>query len=202
VYAEGLDVADAEDTIHRIQAFAGRVPIDLAIVGAGVTSNIGPDGEGESWEDVRGLMAVNLLGALATVAGVLPLMRQRRSGQIALISSLSAYYGLPVTPSYCASKAALKAYGEALRGWLAPEGIAVNVVLPGFVASAMSDRFPARKPFLMSAERAAHIIVVALERNQARIGFPWPLSWGMWWLGVVPPRAAQFILQTLGYGAR
>ena len=40
-----------------------------------------------------------------------------------LISSLAGYFGLPVTPSYCASKAAVKAYGEALRGWLAPDAL-------------------------------------------------------------------------------
>jgi NAD(P)-dependent dehydrogenase (short-subunit alcohol dehydrogenase family) len=72
----------------------------------------------------------------------------------ALISSLAAYYGLPRTPAYCASKAALKVYGEALRAQLAPLGIAVNVILPGYVDTPMIHSLKGPKPLTMSAERA------------------------------------------------
>jgi short-subunit dehydrogenase len=126
-------------------------------------------------------------------------MRRRRTGQIALVSSLAAYVGMPVTPVYCASKAALKAYGEALRGWLAPQGVAVNVVLPGFVRTAMSDRFTAAKPWMMSPEEAALRIRRGLERNHARIAFPRPLAWGMWALSVLPMGMSQRILRSFGY---
>ena len=80
---------------------------------------IGAGEEAESWDAARTVLAVNIDGALATVAGVLPAMRRRASGQIALMSSLAAYFGLPQAPTYSASKAALRAYGEALRAWLA-----------------------------------------------------------------------------------
>src|SRR6266403_1140117 len=139
-------------------------------------------------------------GAAATIAGVLPEMRRRGAGQIALVSSLEAYIGMPVTPVYSASKAALKAYGEALRGWLAPQGIRVNVVLPGFVRTPMSDRYTAAKPWMMSPERAASLIRRGLERNRARTAFPRLLAWGMWWLSVLPPGVSQRILRALGYG--
>ncbi len=71
------------------------------------------------------------------------------------MSSLSAYYRLPITPTYCASKAALKAYGEALRGRLAPQGIAVSVVLSGFVRTSMMERFPRATPGALTAAAAA-----------------------------------------------
>jgi short-subunit dehydrogenase len=200
VRTEVLDLAQPAAVLPWLRALTSEVPVDLAIVNAGVTSSIDADSREESWERVRNVMAVNLDAALATVAGVLPQMRRRGSGQIALISSLSAYYGLPLTPAYCASKAALKAYGEALRGALAGEGIAVNVVLPGFVESAMSEVFRGPKPFLMPAERAARIIRRGLARNRARIAFPFPLSWGMWWLAVLPPAVSGRILRALGYG--
>ena len=167
---------------------------------AGVTSSVGRGGEGESWQRIRNVIAVNLDAALATVAAVLPPMRERRAGQIALVSSLSAYRGLPLTPAYCASKAALKSYAEALRGPLAADGVAVNLVLPGFVASAMSDAFAGPKPLLMSPDRAARIIRRGLARNRSRIAFPIPLSWGMWWLALMPPALSGRILRALGYG--
>lgn len=175
-------------------------PLDLVLVNAGTTSNIGDQAEGESWPTIARTVDVNLYAAMATVAGVLPPMRERGTGQIALVSSLSAWYGLPRTPSYCAAKAGLKAYGESLRGWLAAEGIAVNVILPGFVATAMSERFPGPRPFMLSPQRAARRIARGLHRNHARISFPLPLSLAMWGLAVLPSRLSQRLLEWTGFG--
>jgi short-subunit dehydrogenase len=179
-----------------------RQPIDLAIVNAGVTSSVDVASGLEDWVAVQDVMDVNLNAALATVHVLAQAMRQRGCGQIALISSLSAYFGLPVTPSYCASKAALKAYGESLRGSLAGFGIAVNVVLPGFVETDMSARFPGPKPFQQSPDTAAAVVRRGLARNRARIAFPAPLSWGMWWLSVLPPGVSLGILKRLGFCGR
>lgn len=181
---------------------AALPPMDLVVVNAGITSSIGPQGEAEPWSRIAELLDINLYAALATVDAALPAMRERGRGQIALISSLAAWYGMPVTPAYCASKAGLKAYGEALRGWLAADGVAVSVVLPGFVASDMSARFPAPKPFLWPAEKAARTIARGLARDRARIAFPLPLSIGMWGLSVLPAGLSQRILGWLGYGRR
>jgi short-subunit dehydrogenase len=127
-------------------------------------------------------------------------MRRRGAGQIAIVSSLAAYFGLPITPIYCASKAAMKGYGEALRGWLAPQGIAVNVVMPGFVRTPMSERFPGPKPWLMSPERAATLIRCGLQRNRARIAFPRTLAFGMWCLSVLPAALSQWMVRVAGFG--
>ena len=172
---------------------------DLVIVNAAININGGEASEGENWPEIETLLEVNIRAALATVNGVLPSMRQRGHGQIALMSSLAAYHGLPMTPSYCASKAALKAYGEGLRSWLAHEGIKVNVVMPGYVESAMCDDMPGPKPFLWQPDRAAQAIKRGLAANQARISFPFPLNLGTWFLAVLPAGLSQRLLRLFGY---
>lgn len=191
-----FDLRDVEGFRARLREFALSTPIDLAIVNAGVSR--ADTGSEESWDDIQLMLDVNLRASLATVAALLPPMRLRRSGQIALIASLAAWHGLPLTPAYCASKAALKTYGEALRGSLAPHGIAVNVVLPGFVKTAMSDAIPGPKPFMISADDAARRIRLGLSRNSARISFPQPLAFGGWLLSALPASWSQAIVRRTG----
>jgi short-subunit dehydrogenase len=195
-----LDMRNLKELAAWLHMICEQEKVDLVIVNAGVNTNIGPQGAGERWEDVQALIEVNVLAAMATVDAVLPSMRARGEGQIALISSLAAYFGLPVTPSYCASKAALKVYGEALRGWLGSEGVRVNVVMPGYVESQMCRDMPGPKPFLWSAKKAALTIKRGLERNQPRISFPFPLNLGTWFLSVLPASISEWILQRLNYG--
>jgi short-subunit dehydrogenase len=194
-----LDMRDLDGLRRWVSQLAHEMLPDLVIANAGMNLDIGPDGEGERWEDIEALLEVNVRAVIALVEAVLPAMRVRKSGQIALMSSLAGYFGLPVTPSYCASKAAVKAYGEALRGWLAPEGIWVNVIMPGYVDSPMCRAMPGPKPFLWTPERAARVIHRGLKRNCARISFPFPLNVGTWLLAVLPAEMSTRILRAIGY---
>jgi short-subunit dehydrogenase len=185
-----------ERTAEFMQWLGTLAEVDLAIVNAGVSSG---GRARESWEEIDRVLETNLRGAIATVTALLPAMRRRGRGQIALMSSLAAWYGLPPTPAYSASKAGLKAYGEALRGWLARDGIVVSVVMPGFVRTAMSDRFPGPKPFLMELDDAVARIVRGLAAGRGRIAFPFPLAAGMWLLGALPASLSQRLLRALGF---
>jgi len=202
--AQGAQVVttrlDVRDFCALRAWLAALGPLDLVIVNAGMNTHIGPRGEPEPWEEVEALLDVNLKAAMVIVQAVLPAMRAQGRGQIALVSSLAGYFGLPITPTYSATKAGLKAYGEALRGWLAPEGIRVNVVMPGYVKSPMCDAMPGPKPFLWSPERAARVIRRGLARDKARISFPFPLNWGAWWLAVLPASLSLRIVRWLGFG--
>lgn len=192
------DLKLTDDFMQRFGDMLAASPPDLLIVNAGITN--AADAGGERWEDVSSVIEVNLRGALATVAIALPLFRARRRGQIALVSSLAARVGMPVTPTYSATKAAISNYGDAMRALLAPEGISLTVVMPGFIDTPMSRRFPAAKPFQLSAEDAARRIRHGLARHRARISFPWTLSLGMWLLSALPPGVSQRVLGLLGYG--
>ena len=167
-----VDVRAREAMAEWVRGAEARQPLDLVVANAGVSAGTGGTGEGE--EQARRIVAVNVEGAMNTVLPALPAMMARQAGQIALMSSLAAFRGFPGAPAYCASKAALRVWGEGLRGWLAPRGIGVSVICPGFVATPMSAANPYPMPFLVDAEKAAAVIVRGLARNRGRIAFPLP----------------------------
>lgn len=200
VETHSVDVRDRPALRAWVARAAEARPIDLAFVNAGVNQPIDPQLHAEPWAGAEALIEINVLGAIATVDALLPSMRAQGRGQIALMSSLAAYHGLPITPSYSASKAALKAYGEGMRGLLARDGIGVTVIMPGFVESAMERTFPGPKPFLWPAARAARVIRRRLQGNPARISFPFPLDFGSWLTAVLPAAVAQRLIALIGYG--
>lgn len=186
------DRAGLKDWLERIDTARA---VDLVIANAGVSTGRGALGEDET--AIRRVLATNVDGVLNTVLPLLPRMMARHQGQIALMSSLAAFRGLPTGPSYSASKAAVKALGEAWRLKLAPDGIRVSVICPGFVTTRMTARNNFRMPFLMSAEQAAAIIARGLARNHGRIAFPWPIAALAWLTGALPWRASDALLRRM-----
>ena len=91
----------------------------------------------------------------------------------------------------------MKSWGLSLRGMLKREGIAVNVVCPGFVRSHITDRNTCPMPFFMEAGRAAEIILDRIDRNIGLIAFPWPMRLGVWLLAMLPWRFSEFIARLL-----
>ena len=185
-----LDVTDEKAIGGWIAAIDRDHPLDLVIANAGVNGG----GSGEPLSEVQRIMRINFGGLCNTVHAAIPLMRSRRRGQIALVSSLAAYRGLPYFPAYSASKAAIKVYGEALGTWLRPQGVAVSVVLPGFVETEMSGQLTGPKPFMMGPERAVRIIRRRLAQGRRRIAFPWLLHLGSAILAHLPPWFADWLL--------
>ena len=153
--------------------------MDLLIANAGVTCGLGEGRSRESDADAEWLAEVNYKGAVHTVSALVERMRARRAGRIVIMSSLAGMRGLPDMPSYSATKAALIAYGESLRGWLRPDRVGVTIICPGFVTSPMSARHMGAKPFEISAEKAAQIIKRAAERGKTFRAFPFPLALGI-----------------------
>lgn len=184
VISARVEVTDRAAMAEWLNSVDSVTPVDLLIANAGISAGTGRGGESE--EQARAIFDVNLTGVLNTIHPLLSPMRARGRGQIALMASLAGYRGFPGAPAYCASKAAVRVYGEALRGGLAAEGIAVSTICPGFVESRMTARNPFPMPFLMTAERAATIIQRGLARNRARIAFPGPTALAAWLLMALP----------------
>ena len=195
VEAETVDVADRDATRRWIGKIDAGHCLDLVIANAGISSGTG--GRGENETQARDIFSVNMAGVLNTAWPAITPMRERGRGQIAIISSMAAFRGLPGAPAYSASKAAVKTYGEALRGWLEPDGVRVSVVCPGFVRSRMTEKNIYPMPFLMDAGKAARIIRKGLERDKARICFPWPVYGVAWFLGTLPPAITDWIFKRI-----
>lgn len=194
VTTTALDVTDSAAMAEWIAAMDQARPLDLVIANAGISGGTDKAGGGEDISQARRIFAVNLDGVINTVMPAIACMRKRGRGQIALMSSLAGFRGFPGAPAYCASKAAVKAWGESLRGSLARDGIAVSVICPGFVRSPMTDINPFPMPLLMDTSRAAALIKRRLARDHARIAFPWPMYLLVWLIAALPPRLTDRLL--------
>ncbi len=173
VQSKVIDVTDEKAMAAWMTQIDKKAPLDLVIANAGVGVQQG------DFEDVneaaKFINEVNVIGVFNTIHPALSRMKKRGRGQVAIVSSLAGYIGLPGSPMYSASKNAVRAYGEALRPVYARRGIEVNVICPGWVRSRITDRNQYKMPFFMEVEKAAKIIVKGLAKNKGRISFPWPM---------------------------
>ena len=170
--AASADVSDRLELRRAFEEVTGALgPADLVVANAGV--GVPTTLEPMNIETIEEMIRVNVLGVIYTIEACLPTMLQRGQGQIAAISSLSAYKGMPGESAYCASKAAVNSYMEGLRVQVRARGIGVTTICPGFVKTPMTaiDDFPML--FAMDADEAARRIIRALQRRAKVANFPW-----------------------------
>lgn len=177
VYTATLDVRRRQELENWLHEIDDRAPVDLLIANAGVVEGASPTTGLERPAASHALLDTNLFGVLNAIHPILPLMVARGRGQIAIVSSLAAFFPLTDMPSYSASKAALCSYGLALRQLLLPQGVRVSVICPGYIRTRIFDQQSGSKPFAVSTEVAARLIVRGLDRDRPVIAFPFFFAW-------------------------
>jgi short-subunit dehydrogenase len=170
-----LDVTRTEEAIGRIQALDQACGgLDLVVANAGVGAFT--SGRNLQWEQVERVLAVNVMGAAATISAVAARMAERRRGHLVAISSVAAFRGLPRLAAYAGSKAFLRVFMESLRVDLRGTGVRVSSIHPGFVRSEMTQGNHAPMPFLLETDDAAARIGRAIFRGARQQLFPWPTA--------------------------
>ena len=202
VESAAIDVADTAAMAAWLGEFDSAHPVELLIANAGTSAGPDPDSPGEPVAMTLRQIEVNLVGAVNTIAPLVPPLCARGRGRVVAIASVAAFRGLPYSPGYCASKAGVRAYAEALRPRLARHGVGVTAVSPGFFSSPMTDRWDGPTPFLASGERAARRIKRGIDRGVPRIDFPWPLVLGMRFCDLAPAAIGDAILRGFRFRIR
>ena len=184
-YAAAADVSDADAMAAAVEALQSALgPCDLLVANAGIyrKSRV----QDFDAAKARAVIATNVQGTLNAIAAVLPGMIRRGSGHLAAVASIAALVALPAAGVYRASKAAVVALLDSLRVDLAPLGIRVTLIGPGFVDTPMlTDEERKTIKNLVTAEEAARRIARALERGRAECWFPrstWLLARAAGWL--------------------
>lgn len=170
------DVGDATAMQAVAQACQDSLGLpDIVIANAGIS--LGVDLQDPADLPVFAqVMDTNVLGLVRTFAPFIAPMRARGSGQLVGIASVAGVRGLPGHAAYSASKAAVISCCESLRGELAPHGVRVTTIAPGYVATPLTARNRYPMPFLMQPQDFAHQALRAIEAGVRFRVIPWPMG--------------------------
>jgi NAD(P)-dependent dehydrogenase (short-subunit alcohol dehydrogenase family) len=176
-----VDMRDPSAPANLVQSCIdtfGR--LDVLVNNAGtVVRKRAEDTLQEDWDAV---LSINVKGTAEMCRAVLPYLRQNPGASIVNMSSITGMIGTPLRAAYAATKSAILGYTRVLAKELAPEGIRVNAVCPGFIDTAFVTPYLADKPEVM-AEVLRHI-------PMGRVGCPEEAAWPIVFLA---SRAASYI---------
>ena len=136
---------------------------------------------------VRQIMEVNFFGTINSVNAVYKYYKERKSGQISIVSSVAGYRGLPAGGAYCASKSALTSFTESLNFDMKRKNVRVSLISPGFIKTPMTDQNDFPMPMIKTPEFAAEEIYNGLvKKNAFEIHFPKSFTFIMKILQILP----------------
>lgn len=195
VFLKILDVRDEEKCSQWIDEIESEHDLDLVIANAGISA--GTAQGNEAMKQIKEVFSINVDGVINIIQPAIEKMKLRRRGQIGVVSSLAGFRGLPSSPAYSATKAAVRVYAEGLRGNLAPYGINVSAICPGYIKTPMTDVNEFPMPFLMEVDAAAQLIKRGLAKNKSRIAFPFPLYFVVWFATLLSTKITDPIFAKL-----
>lgn len=179
------DATDREAVIAAVRtAEAHFGPTTCLIANAGGPGPL--DVENFRAADVSAMLNLNFMSVVNCIEAVLPGMLARGKGHIVATGSLAAYRGLPAAGTYSAAKAAVTNLLESLRIDLRPHGIAVTILLPGFVRTKPGDLKKKNRPFRMELEPATALMHRAIKQRRPYYAFPRSLVALAWFARVLP----------------
>lgn len=182
-----LDVTDRAapaQALQQVMALQGRLDLVLYSVGHYRAMRAASFDLDEALHHLQ----VNYVGALHLLDAVLPLLQRQGRGHLSLVASVAGYRGLPQALAYGPGKAALQHLAETLYLDLAPRGIGVSVVNPGFVDTPLTAGNEFRMPALITPEAAARHMLRGWARGRFEIHYPWRFTVWMKLLRLLPHR--------------
>lgn len=182
-----FDIRDAPALKAAADDFIAHAGLpDIVIANAGISLGTLT----EEWSDLpvfEQIVSTNLLGMVNTFHPFIAGMRDARHGRLVGISSIAGIRGVPGAGAYCASKAAAISYLESLRVELRGSGIKVSTIVPGYIATPMTEANPYWMPFILPADEAARRIARFIARGTTYAVVPWQMSIATKMLRLVPP---------------
>jgi short-subunit dehydrogenase len=174
IYSADVAITDSIVAAARQCMERQGVP-DVVIANAGIS--IGMDTAVREDIDVMAqVFATNNTGLAATFHPFINAMAQRGSGKLVGIGSVAGIRGLPGHGAYCASKAAVISYCEALRGELRSEGVQVVTICPGYIDTPLTQKNRYSMPFLMQPQDFADKAFAAIEGGASYRVIPWQMG--------------------------
>ncbi len=179
-----LDATDEAAVQACARQLLATGPLDLMMYCAGTYA--AQRAQDMQPRDIAHHVQVNYMGAIYSIAAVLPSMLAAKHGHVSLVSSVAGFRGLPKSLAYGPTKAALINLAETLYIDLHDEGLGVSVVNPGFVQTPLTAKNNFHMPALISPAQAATEIVAHWEKGRFEIHFPKRFTRWMKLLRILP----------------
>lgn len=174
IYSADVGVTDSIVAAGADCLVAQGVP-DVVIANAGISVGIDTAERGDL-DVMAQTFAINNIGLAATFHPFVARMAQRGSGRLVGIGSVASIRGLPGHGAYCASKAAVVAYCESLRGEMRATGVKVVTLCPGYIDTPLTQGNRYGMPFLMQAGDFAEQAFRAIEAGTSYRVIPWQMG--------------------------
>jgi short-subunit dehydrogenase len=189
------DMTDRTAVQAVVDAIAKQLgPITLAVFNAGNDLNL---------DNIIKTYQVNVFGTVNGLVPVAKVMHAQGRGQIAIVGSVSSYFGLPTAAAYGASKAALNNMAEALRFDFEKMNIRIQMLNPGFVDTPLTERNTFPMPALMSVQDAGNAMYEGILHGGFEVTFPRRFTWVMKF-GRLLPHVLRFpvLFRAMGWKTR